>query len=590
MPGDQALIKYWSKTELGESVQRYKGAFLTVALLSAVLNVLLLGGSLYMMLVYDSVLPSHSLPTLFSLLAMVIAVYIFQGIFDHMRSRILSDVANAFAQRLSGRVQQAVASSALAGQRSPGDGLGAMRDLEQIRSFMANGGPSTLVDLPWILFFLAILLLLHVWLGITALAGTVVLLLLALQTNRLTGEPTSEIALIAAHRNNVAETYLRHAEVIKVLGMRARMAARWRAIDQLYLAAQNNVSRSVLTMGGISKIFRLLLQSLILTVGALLVIDGKASGGVIFASAILSGRALAPVDQAIANWRSFSAARLGWRRLAELLDRVPATSPPATTLHAPRSTFQALQLFVSPPGTSRMTVQGVDFKLDAGMALGIIGPSAAGKSSLGMALVGAWQPARGMVRLDGASIDQWDSDLLGTFVGFLPQSVELLEGTIAENVARFDPDRRSEDVVAAATAANVHDMIVEMPQGYETPVGMDGAALSAGQRQRIGLARALYRDPFVVLLDEPNSNLDADGEAALTAAIGAVRQRGGICIVIAHRPSALANVSHILVMRQGRMDAFGPRDEILDKIIVKPRIISSNHGDAGRAPETAKEG
>jgi len=581
-------VKDGSRTELGEAVQSYKNAFMTVALLSAVLNVLLLGGSLYMMLVYDSVLPSHSLPTLFGLLAMIVVVYAFQGLFDNMRSRILSDVANAFARRLSGRVQQAIASSTLAGQRSPGDGLGAMRDLEQIRSFMANGGPSTLIDLPWILFFLAVLFLLHFWLAVTALAGAVVLLLLTLQTNRVTKEPTSQIALIAAHRNNIAETHLRHAELMKVLGMRGRMAARWNAIDQLYLTAQNNVSQSVLTMSGISKIFRLLLQSLILTVGALLVIDGKASGGVIFASSILSGRALAPVDQAIANWRNFSAARIGWKRLAELLDRVPATTLPVTALPAPRSTFQAQQLFVSPPGSNKVIVQGVDFKLEAGMALGIVGPSAAGKSSLGMALIGAWQPARGLVRLDGASIDQWDSDVRGTFIGFLPQSVELLEGTIAENIARFDPDRRSDNVVAAATAANVHDMIVEMPEGYETPVGMDGTALSAGQRQRIGLARALYRDPFVVLLDEPNSNLDADGETALTAAISSVRERGGICIVIAHRPSALANVSHVLVMRQGRMEAFGPRDEILEKIIGKPRIISSNPDDAQRQPEMAK--
>ena len=583
-------MKDGSRTELGEAVQSYKNAFMTVALLSAVLNVLLLGGSFYMMLVYDSVLPSHSLPTLFGLLAMIVVVYAFQGLFDNMRSRILSDVANAFARRLSGRVQQAIASSTLAGQRSPGDGLGAMRDLEQIRSFMANGGPSTLIDLPWILFFLAILFVLHFWLGVTALAGAVVLLLLTLQTNRVTKKPTSQIALIAAHRNNIAETHLRHAELMKVLGMRGRMAARWNAIDQLYLTAQNNVSQSVLTMSGISKIFRLLLQSLILTVGALLVIDGKASGGVIFASSILSGRALAPVDQAIANWRNFSAARIGWKRLAELLDRVPATTPPVTALPAPRSTFQAQQLFVSPPGSNKVIVQGVDFKLEAGMGLGIVGPSAAGKSSLGMALIGAWQPARGLVRLDGASIDQWDSDVRGTFIGFLPQSVELLEGTIAENIARFDPDRRSDNVVAAATAANVHDMIVEMPEGYETPVGMDGTALSAGQRQRIGLARALYRDPFVVLLDEPNSNLDADGETALTAAISSVRERGGICIVIAHRPSALANVSHVLVMRQGRMEAFGPRDEILEKIIGKPRIISSNPDDAQRRPEMAKEG
>jgi ATP-binding cassette subfamily C protein len=581
------------RTELGEAVRSYKKAFGTVALLSGVLNFLLLGGSIYMMLVYDSVLPSHSLPTLFGLLLMLIAVYAFQGLFDGMRARILGDIANAFAQRLSPRVQQVIATGALTGQRAPGDGLGPMRDLEQVRSFLASGGPAAMIDLPWIVFFLGILFLLHYWLGVTALVGAIILMIVTLQTNRLTREPTSQLALISAHRNNIAETHLRHAELIHVLGMRARMDARWQAVDQLYLAAQDKTARAVQSMGGVSKIFRLFLQSLILTIGALLVINGKASAGVIFASSILSGRALAPVDQAIANWRGFIGARLGWRRLEETLARIPAVPAPTIILPSPGSALQVQQLFVAPPGSGRLVVQGVDFVLEAGTGLGIVGPSAAGKSSLGKAIIGAWRPARGTVRLDGAAIDQWAPDALGRSIGFLPQSVELLDGTIAENIARFDPDRTSEDVIAAAKAANVHDMIVRLPLGYETPVGIDGGSLSAGQRQRIGLARALYKDPFLVVLDEPNSNLDAEGEAALTAAIGAVRARNAICIVIAHRPSALANVSRILVLNDGRMDAFGPRDEILEKILGKPRIISSREDSepAEQAvPEVAKEG
>jgi ATP-binding cassette subfamily C protein len=582
-----------NRTELGEAVRSYKKAFGTVALLSGVLNFLLLGGSIYMMLVYDSVLPSHSLPTLFGLLLMLVAVYAFQGLFDGMRARILGDIANAFAQRLSPRVQQVIAAGALTGQRAPGDGLGPMRDLEQVRSFLASGGPAAMIDLPWIVFFLGILFLLHYWLGLTALVGAIILMIVTLQTNRLTREPTSQLALIAAHRNNIAETHLRHAELIHVLGMRSRMDARWQAVDQLYLAAQDQTARAVQSMGGVSKIFRLFLQSLILTVGALLVINGKASAGVIFASSILSGRALAPVDQAIANWRGFIGARLGWRRLEETLARIPAVPTPSIVLPSPGSALQVQQLFVAPPGTGRLVVQGVDFVLEAGTGLGIVGPSAAGKSSLGKAIIGAWRPARGTVRLDGAAIDQWAPDALGRSIGFLPQSVELLDGTIAENIARFDPERTSENVIAAAKAANVHDMIVRLPLGYETPVGIDGGSLSAGQRQRIGLARALYKDPFLVVLDEPNSNLDAEGEAALTAAIGAVRARNAICIVIAHRPSALANVSRILVLNDGRMEAFGPRDEILEKILGKPRIISSRE-DSEQAeqavPEVAKEG
>ena len=587
--------KMRSRSEPVEALRAYRPALMTVVLLSAVLNVLLLGGSIYMMLVYDSVLPSHSLPTLFALLAMIALVYMFQGLFDTMRGRILGDVANGFARSLSSRVQQAMTSAGRVGLRGAGDGLGPMRDLEQVRAFLAGGGPAALIDLPWIIFFLAVLSFLHIWLGITALVGAIMLAVLTVRTDRLTREPSARLSIIASHRSNAADTRLRHGELLHVLGMRQRMEDRWAAVDDLYLAAQDDLARTTLTLSGISKIFRMFLQSLILTVGALLVIDGKASGGVIFASSVLSGRALAPVDLAIANWRGFIAARQGWSRLGDLLAKVPATAPPATILPAPSRRLEARQVFVAPPGSNQIVVNGVDFELEAGSALGIIGPSAAGKSSLGRALVGAWPLARGSVRLDGASLDQWDTDSLGRSIGLLPQSVELLEGTIADNIARFDEARSSDAIVAAAIAANVHDMIVRLPQGYDTPVGREGAALSAGQQQRIALARALYGDPFLVLLDEPNSNLDADGENALTQSIAAVRARRGLCVVIAHRPAALASVSHVLVMRDGRMEAFGPRDEILAKLAGKPRIVGVGTpaqrpavapGAAGPPPET----
>lgn len=333
----------------------------------------------------------------------------------------------------------------------------------------------------------------------------------------------------------------------------------------------------------------MLLQSVILTVGALLVIEGKASGGVIFASSILSSRALAPVDAAITNWRGFAQARLGWRRINELLTRTLSENAIVTILPPPTRELAVQSLVVAPPGTQHITAQNADFTLKAGEALGIIGPSAAGKTSLGRALIGVWRPLRGAVRLDGATLDQWEPDALGRSIGYLPQTVELLEGTVAENIARFDPESDSAAVIAAAAVAGVHDMIVQLPGGYDATVGADGSQLSAGQRQRIGLARALYKDPFLVLLDEPNSNLDTAGEAALEKAVAAIRARGGIAVVIAHRPSVLAQVSHVCFMRDSRVEAFGPRDQVMEKITTKPVPLRAPRAPGGPGPVAVKE-
>lgn len=563
-------------SRLGRVVSRYRTAFVTVAILSAVLNVLLLGGSLYMMMIYDSVLPSHSLPTLFSLLAMIVVVYVFQALFDTMRARILSDVGAGLDRELAPEVQRVISDAAMRGGKATGDGLIPMRDLDQIRSFLSGSGPAAMIDLPWIIFFLGVLFLLHYWLGITALIGAIILIGLTILTDRRTRAPIGALSQIAAVRSGMAESNVRHAEILTALGMRGRMRDRWVEVNSVYLAANDRMSRTVGLLGGMSKIFRMLLQSVILTVGAVLVINGKASGGVIFASSILSGRALAPVDSAIANWRGFAAARLGWRRINDLLARTPDDAAITTILPRPKAELSVQSLVVAPPGTQRITVQNADFRLLAGEALGIIGPSAAGKTSLGRALIGVWKPVRGAVRLDNATLDQWDPDTLGAFIGYLPQTVELLDGTVAENIARFDPEPDSAAVIAAAEVAGVHEMIVRLPSGYGTPVGADGSELSAGQRQRIGLARALYKDPFVVLLDEPNSNLDTAGEIALERAVASIRRRGGIAILIAHRPSALSQVSHVCFMREGRIEAFGPRDETLEKITAKPVTIHAD--------------
>ena len=562
--------------ELWDVVRDYRQVFIVVLCVSAILNVLLLGGSLYMMMVYDSVLPSRSIPTLVGLAILVMIVYAFQGFFENMRAGMLADVANAVEQKLSGRVQGAISQLALAGQKLPGDGLGPMRDLENVRAFLASGAVG-MIDLPWILFFLGVLFALHVWLGVTTLVGAVVLFSLTLITNRVMKQPAEQLSQLSAHRNGAAETNLRHVELLTALGMRNRMQQRWGRSNSAYAAAQNKLARSGAALGGLSKMLRLALQSLILTVGALLVLDDKASGGVIFASSILSARALAPVDQAIVNWKGFISARIGWLTLSEMLKRVPAPQPVSLRLPRPERRLEVEKLVVAPPGSRQMTVNGATFQLSAGDACAVIGPSGAGKSSLGRALIGAWRPARGTIRFDGASLDQWDPEHFGEWVGYLPQSVELLDGTIAQNIARFDPDATSEGVLAAAKAAAVHDLITGLPQGYETRVGTDGEALSGGQRQRIGLARALYGDPFFILLDEPNSNLDGEGEAALAAAIASVRKRGGILVVISHRADILGRVSHIMLLRGGRMEAFGPAAEIMARLRQKPKKLAQEN-------------
>ena len=562
--------------ELWDVVRDYRQVFIVVLCVSAILNVLLLGGSLYMMMVYDSVLPSRSIPTLVGLAILVMIVYAFQGFFENMRAGMLADVANAVEQKLSGRVQGAISQLALAGQKLPGDGLGPMRDLENVRAFLSSGAVA-MIDLPWILFFLGVLFALHVWLGVTTLVGAVVLFSLTLITNRVMKQPAEQLSQLSAHRNGAAETNLRHVELLTALGMRNRMQQRWGRSNSAYAAAQNKLARSGAALGGLSKMLRLALQSLILTVGAMLVLDDKASGGVIFASSILSARALAPVDQAIVNWKGFISARIGWLTLSEMLKRVPAPQPVSLRLPRPERRLEVEKLVVAPPGSRQMTVNGATFQLSAGDACAVIGPSGAGKSSLGRALIGAWRPARGTIRFDGASLDQWDPEHFGEWVGYLPQSVELLDGTIAQNIARFDPDATSEGVLAAAKAAAVHDLITGLPQGYETRVGTDGEALSGGQRQRIGLARALYGDPFFILLDEPNSNLDGEGEAALAAAIASVRKRGGILVVISHRADILGRVSHIMLLRGGRMEAFGPAAEIMARLRQKPKKLAQEN-------------
>ena len=556
------------RSELAEALAACRGAFYGTALISGMSNILMLTGAMFMLEIYDRVLPSRSMPTLVGLLVLAGALFTALGILDAIRGRILVRIGGALDETLSGRVYDTLMRLPLRiGARS--DGTQPLRDLDAVRSYLSGLGPVALFDLPWIPLYLAICFAFHPLIGFAALAGAIILIVLTLLTEILMRAPARAATEAAVARNGLAEASRRNAEALVAMGMAGHIAARWSEANRQYMRSQQEASDLGGGLGAISKVLRMMLQSGVLAVGAYLVIHQEASAGIISAASILSARALAPVDLAIANWKGFVAARQSWQRLNRLLTMSPARLTPMQ-LQKPVQRLTVEAVSASPPGVPKVVVQDITFELEAGQGLGIIGPSGSGKSSLVRLLVGVWQPVRGNVRLDGAALDQWASDALGRHIGYLPQDVELLAGTVAENIARFEPNPDNEAVIAAAKAVGVHDLIVRLPGGYDTPIGEQGSALSAGQAQRVALARAVYRDPFLVVLDEPNSNLDSEGEEALTRAILGVRERMGIIIVVAHRPSAIAGVDRLLMMNQGKAQAIGPKDEVLSKVLQRP--------------------
>ncbi len=558
-----------------------RGAFLGVAVLSGLINLLYLSGSIFMMEVYDRVLPSQSIPTLVGLSVIIVVLYLFQGLFDALRGRIMARVGAAIDEDLSQQIFQGQLKAPLKG-KVDGDGQQPLRDLDQLRAFLAGGGPSALFDLPWMPLYLFICFAFHPWIGLAALGGACLLVVITLLTEVMTKEASKAAVGAALVRNGISEGARRNAEVVQAMGMAKRIGVRWGDANASYLAHQQRTSDVAGGFGAMSKVLRMLLQSMVLAIGAYLVIDGQATGGIMIASSILTSRAMAPVELAIGNWKGFVSARQGWRRLKTLLEANAQAEEPLK-LPAPRSVLSVENAGSGAPGGQRFSVQDVSFELRAGSGVGIIGPSASGKSSLARMIVGVWPTWRGKVRFDGAAVEQWLPEDLGHHIGYLPQDVELFAGTVAQNIARFHPEPKAEAIIAAAKAANVHEMILQLPDGYETQVGEAGAALSGGQRQRLALARALYGEPFLVVLDEPNSNLDNEGEQALTAAILSIRARGGIVVVIAHRPSALAGVDLVLVMSEGRVQSFGPKEEVLNKVlrpvpapqVAEPRVAAA---------------
>ncbi|HUO55485.1 MAG TPA: type I secretion system permease/ATPase [Rhodoblastus sp.] len=554
--------------------------FWGLALFSGLSNLLMLTGSFFMLQVYDRVLPGRSVPTLLALLTLAIVLYVFQGGLDLVRGRIGVRIGRYFDERVGTRVFDAVVRLPLK-TRGDGDGLQPLRDLDQLRSFLSGGGPTALLDLPWMPIYLGVCFLFHFWIGVTALVGAVLLVALTILTEFKTQAPAKAFSRFSVQRTALAAEGRRNAEVLQAMGMRGQAAQRWQEANRKYLKAHEAASDISSGLGGVSKVLRSILQSAVLAVGAYLVINQESTAGIIIAGSILTARALAPVDIAIANWKAFVSARQSGRRLDQLLRLLPMEEEPLA-LPPPATNLQVENLLVAAPGSERPILADVTFTLRSGQAVGIIGPSGSGKSTLARALVGVWPWQRGRIKLDNATLDQWSSTALGKHIGYLPQDVELFDGSIAKNICRFDPHARAAEVLKAAEAAGVHDLILSLPDGYGAKVGEGGVTLSVGQRQRIGLARALYGDPFLVVLDEPSSNLDAEGEEALNQAIAAVRARGGIVVVIAHRPKALENVDQVLFIAEGRMKAFGPKQEVLNKVLrtsAPLNVVAVNSGD-----------
>lgn len=571
--------------ELSGVIATFRGVFYSVGAFSLVINVLLLAPAIYMLQVYDRVLSSRNETTLYMLSMILVGLYALEALLELLRSKVMIRASAALDLRLNERVFNASFERYMRGRgASPNQALG---DLAGIRQFLTGKGLFAFFDAPWTPLFIFVIFLLNPWLGLFALVSALILLVLAYVNERATGEMLEEASRVGRAANHYAATNLRNAEVIDAHGMLPRLRERWFARQGRYLAVQGNAAERGATVGAVTKFFRLTMQSGILGVGALLVIDNQLTPGAMIAASILLGRALAPVDLAIGTWRGLVAARAAYGRVRELLAAVPARAP-TIALPRPEGRVSAEQLIMMAPGTRQPILKGINFTVNPGSIVAVVGPSAAGKSTLARALVGVWPPANGTLRLDGAEVFKWNKEELGPWIGYLPQDVELFEGTVAENIARFG-ELDSERIVQAARRAGVHEMILRLPESYETAIGEGGAVLSGGQRQRIALARALYGEPALVVLDEPNANLDEAGEAALVAAIEQMKEDRRTVFVMTHRPNVLRVVDSVMVLVGGMLRAYGPPDTVMKglKPVPTAAAVEAPKGDDVAAEEAA---
>lgn len=552
-------------TDLGHALHACRAAFVSVGVFSLFINLLMLVPAIYMLQVYDRVLVTMSGETLLMLTLVVVFLFLVMGLLELVRYRILVRMGNRFDLGLNGRLFQAMfGGGLLTGSRQSAQPL---TDLSTLRQFLSGNGLLVFFDAPWVPIYLAVLFLFHPWLGLFATAAGLLLVVLTLVGEKITQPLLSDAAAEQIRANELVEANLRNAEAFHAMGMQAGIRARWLQRHRRYLAGQSLACDRGEALASSARVLRLLAQSLILGLGAWLVLRAELTAGMMIAGSIVMGRALAPIDRMIGSWRGFVSARGAYRRLEELLQRVPQ-EPERMALPRPRGELRLESVSACVPGGRQPVLHDVSFELAAGEHLGIIGPSAAGKSSLIRVMLGIWPVASGTVRLDGADIASWKRDLLGPCIGYLPQDIELCDGTVAENIARFGKVD-SQRVVAAARKAGVHEMILALPEGYDTVIA-SGSGLSGGQRQRIALARALYGDPVVVMLDEPNANLDDRGEQALSEAMQTLKREGVTLCVISHRISVLKDMDRLLLLRDGEVQRFGLREEVMAGLAIKP--------------------
>lgn len=545
--------------EMLAALTAYKRAFFNIGLFSAVINLLMLAPALYMLQVYDRVLASGNQMTLLMLTLMILGLFGLMGALEWVRSQVVIRLGTQMDMRLNQRVYDAAFEAQLR-TGSPAAAQ-ALNDLTSLRQFATGNALFAFFDAPWFPVYLFVIFMFSPWLGLLALGGAVLLMLLAWVNQHVSQAPLKAASELSVQATQQASAHLRNAEAIEAMGMLDTLRGRWLAQHTAFLAQQNLASEKTATVSAWSKGVRLALQSLVLGLGALLAVQGEITAGMMIAGSILMGRVLSPIDQLIGVWKQWSSARLAYQRLEALLHSYPARAQ-RMALPAPRGELAVEQLIASAPGTRRATLANLSFTLPAGQVLGVIGPSGCGKSTLARLLIGVWQPLAGKVRLDGAELSQWDKHQLGPHLGYLPQDIQLFAGTIAQNIARF-AEVDADKVLAAAQLAGVHQLILQLPEGYETRLGEGGAGLSGGQKQRIGLARALYGLPAVIVLDEPNSNLDEAGEQALLQAITQLKQHKRTLILITHKPNVLTLTDQLLILREGQLQAFGPTAKVL---------------------------
>lgn len=570
-----------SSSELAGALRASRGVFWHVGGFSLFVNLLMLAGPLYMLQVYDRVLASQSIPTLVALTVLILVLYGTLGVLEWARSGLFSVAASNFEGLLGPRAAAAAMAQSLADPGRASDRP--IRDLRQLRRFIASPVAGAVFDAPFSPLFLIVLFMLHPLFGLWAVLGAIILVATSALNERASARLTKESEELERASALRAAEMTRNAEVLKALGMGEAVRRRWQSV---FDGGDTAFARSGRILSGFSsgtKAFRLFLQSAILGIGAWLVIKGEATPGSMVAASILMGRAIAPLEQIVGQWRAIVSARENWASLTKALAGTPAAIP-QMPLPPIRGALRVENAVAGPPGSNAPVLKGLTFSLDPGDVLGILGPSAAGKSSLARVLTGAWPVMSGHVRIDGADLSTLPSDTLGPQIGYLPQQADLLSGTVRDNIARFRDDAAPAAIIAAAQSAGCHDMILRLAKGYDTEIGLGGAYLSAGQRQRIGLARALFGNPNLIILDEPNSNLDGPGEQALQSAIAAAKARGATVILIAHRPNAILHCTKLMVIDEGRIREFGPAEEVLAKVMPKPgaaNIRTLRPGDGG---------